>query len=207
MKTDHDNLERLMDDPAPPDEPMQRTHRLIFGRRVHRSTLMISLMFILGAGWIVWESRSIGPKTAAADSLDVDSNVQITLNQMQMEAAIGPAHDAQKEHMFGPLRKDAQRRNIRLCALKRDPFEYEKKKVVDPSPVETPTTAPVVEELPPSVEGLELQSILIGASPTAIINGYLFQEGQTVADWKVVQILPGKVVLQWRNHKHVLTMP
>lgn len=210
MKTDLSNNERFTDGDDSPEAPVLRTHRLLFGHKIHRSTLLIGLMFMLGAGWVLWESRTVGPKSAVADSVVVDPNITMNLDQMQMEAAIGQARDTRKQQLFGPLLKNAQRRQIRLASLPRDPFELPVEK---PAPAPSlnaaaqATDEPAVEETPPSVEGLELRSILIGAVPTAIINGYLVQEGQVISEWKVVEIQPTKVVLQWRNRQHVLTMP
>lgn len=189
------------------DPPMHRTHLLLFGRKVHRGTLLIALMLVLGAGWVLWESRSVGPKNAAADSGVAGSDITMQLDQMRLEGAIGTTRDARKEQLFGPLRNDTRRRRIRLQTLPRSPFGETRKKEPPREVATSQPAEPVVEETPPELGKLDLQSILIGASPTAVVNGVLIQEGQFINDWKVVKIQPENVILQWRTRQRVLTMP
>ncbi len=211
MKPEFVNTERFADTGDAPQTTVKRSYRLLFGYKVQRSTMLIGLMFVLGAGWVFWESRASGPKTAVAASVADDPTITMNLDQMQMEAAIGQVRETRKQQLLAPILKGEERRRIHLLAPSRDPFalvtEQEKPKTdasLDHQPI---VTEPVVEEPPPSVDGLELRSVLVGAVPTAIINGYLIQEGQVISGWTVAKITPAKVVLQWRNHQHVLTMP
>ncbi|MBN1942017.1 MAG: hypothetical protein JW849_01870 [Phycisphaerae bacterium] len=211
MKADASNQERFPAAGGEPETSVPHTDASLFGRRVHRSTLLIGLMFALGAGWVLWESRTVGPKPAAADADPVlgDPTVTMSLDQMRMDAAIGAAHEARTKQLFAPFLNDLERRRLRLHALPRDPFAPPAKKEAPAAKLAANTTGTpaTIVEAPPDVEHLELRSILIGASPTAIINGYLLQEGQVIDQWKVVEIQPEQVVLQWRDRKHVLKMP
>lgn len=209
MKLDFLHPVSSPDAPTSPETAMRGPGTMLFGRQVSRSTLLITSMFLLGAGWVLWESLANTPKPAAADSSLASPNLTMGLNQMRLEAVIGKARQARVQQLLQPFRRDEERRHLRLHPLPRDPFE-------DPAAKEQslPTTlpataepAPPPEEPPPPVEQLELNSVLIGATPTAIINGYLLQEGQTIDRWKVAKILPGQVLLRWRNHEHVLKMP
>lgn len=183
------------------------TKKLLHGREVHRGTILIGVMFALGAGWVLWESQIAGPKLAVASAeAPTDLNMTMGLQSMQIDAAVGTMRQTRQQRLFAPFVREEQRRELRGCALSRDPFYLEPKEA--PKKLEvvlTPTPAPVV--VAPPVEQLGLQSILTGAIPTAIIDGILVQEGQVIAEWKVVKILPKSVRLQWRDRTHVLKMP
>ncbi|MBN1555759.1 MAG: hypothetical protein JXA11_13525 [Phycisphaerae bacterium] len=207
MNAELNHQERFSNvDDAPP-APVERSRRLLFGREVSRSTLLIGLMFLLGAGWVLWESRAAGPQPAAADPALNDPNITMGLDQMRMDAAIGNAYETRKQKILGPFFHDLERRRIRLLSLGRDPFALpDRKKDIAPTATTNPKPEVVAEEPPPATEDLELKSILIGVSPTAIINGYMVMEGQVISDWTVVKIYPQKVLLQWRKHQHVLKL-
>ena len=58
------------------------------------------------------------------------------------------------------------------------------------------------------VRGLKLQSVLTGSKGAkALICNNLLREGQMICGWTIKTIQPDKVVLTWKDKRHVLKMP
>jgi hypothetical protein len=58
-----------------------------------------------------------------------------------------------------------------------------------------------------NIRDLTLQSVLTGsAGSTAIVSNEVLTVGQNVRGWTVVEIAPKQVVLQWKSHRHIMTM-
>ncbi len=175
----------------------------------YRGTLLIGLMFLIGAGWVLWQGSFALPRSASATTQPPeDANTLMKLDLMRVDAAIGPAREERREKVFHSLLQDLRRRHIRLSALGKDPFgayyqEKDPTEIARTQPAEEPAPEPVAA---PPVDQLTLQSILLGHVPTAVINGMLVQEGQVIAEWTVDQILQDEVVLRWRDQTHRLKM-
>jgi transposase len=77
-----------------------------------------------------------------------------------------------------------------------------------PHPASPDPEAQALAEAEDNIRDLTLQSVLIGSSgATAIIsNNQILTVGQNVRGWTVVEIAPKQVVLQWKSHRHIMTM-
>lgn len=182
-------------------------------KRVDRLSTFIAVLFLVGAGWIVWQSRSIRPGTLSKDGLEKDAVVTAGLDQMQMEAVTGPARQRRKDILLRDSLDAVRRREMLLPGLSLNPFVFyaEREKIKQAAlAAQAQQTEAQVPKPPvaPPVADLRLESVLIGSGekPSAIISGVLVQEGQTVNQWKVVRIMPKQVVLQWQDQTHVLKM-
>lgn len=83
-----------------------------------------------------------------------------------------------------------------------DTSSYRKTEIDAPVPLEPKVQSPAVDKefrrakVREAASGLQLEGIVLGEQPAAIINGELFQAGQTVEGFLVTEIEDRKVVLE-----------
>ena len=108
---------------------------------------------------------------------------------------------------------DSRKRQIPPGQLASNPFcmVLPQAQTASPNPV-TSVVAPdqealALSEAKENVRDLSLQSVLIGSSgATAMISNNVLTVGRQIRGWTVVEIAPRQVVLEWKSHRHILTM-
>ncbi len=179
-----------------------------------RITIMMGFLFFVGIAWVLWETSVASPKKANAEGKDTAVMVQAGLMDMKLLAIDGNSED-ESDKIVSAVYQDVKERQIPWAYLKANPFvsvgseEYsEEVKDEKQSGVKTEKEAPKeVEIVAPPVDKMTLQSVLIrGDVASATISGVLVSKGQVIGGWRVVEIRPTQVVLQWRDQKHVLDM-
>lgn len=182
----------------------------VFG--IERATAMMGLMFLGGIGWVLFASQQV---SIVMISDQDDPNVMIVESGLaDINRLASPTQD-QDEHtrrLMDAIYYGAKQRQIPPDDIRSNPFTYHflpEPKAPEPEPdvPEAPPEPESAPENPPPVAGLSLQSVLMGANPTAMISGTLVRRGQIIQGWKVVEIQQDRVKLMWRNRVYWLKMP
>lgn len=184
-----------------------------------RGTVLMAVMFAVGLGWVFMQSKKA--KFVPGDETK-QNKVKNSMPLIDGNCSTGKARQAQLDKMLNPLTYEPKARQIAVADLKINPFEdyLYRQAVIDKAnePVETEeekqkrlAEAKKKAEKekrdktpPPPVEGMEIQSIISGPRPSAMIAGKIVREGQLIKGWRVVKILPNKVIMRWRTKIYVL---
>jgi hypothetical protein len=186
--------------------------KMLFG--LERATAMMALMFLGGIGWVLFASQQVGIVEVSEEEDPNVAIVQAGLLDIRQTAQANSPQDQSTRRIMDAIYYDVKQRQIPPDDIHSNPFTYHilpEPKEPEPEPVVTPDEPadqpePVVEA-PPPVEGLSLQSVLMGANPTAMISGTLVRRGQIIQGWEVVEIQQDRVKLKWRNRVYWLKMP
>lgn len=206
------------ENPEVDGSPIQGPPNKIYG--INRSTAMMGLMFLGGLTWVFFASRQFTPVSMSEEDLKNQTIIDAGLQNMMK---ITTGKEKQREKMRRMIRSiyfEAKNRQIPMDELTRNPFVFEpavaqapKPEPVTPKPSKRSGKKPEDDkppepvEQPPPIDGLRLQSVLLGNPASAMISGSMVNEGQTIQGWKIVKIEAGRVVLQWKDRQYVLRMP
>jgi hypothetical protein len=206
------------ENPEVDGSPIQGPPNKIYG--INRSTAMMGLMFLGGLTWVFFASRQFTPVEMSEEDRKNQTYIDAGLQNMMK---ISSGKEKHREKMRGMIRSiyfEAKNRQIPMDELKHNPFVFEpavakapKPEPVKTRPVDTPKRKPEDDkppepvEQPPPIDGLRLQSVLLGNPASAMISGSMVNEGQTLQGWKIVKIEASRVVLQWKDRQYVLRMP
>jgi hypothetical protein len=184
----------------------------LFG--VERATMMMALMFLGGIGWVLFASRQVKIVDISADEDPNVAIVQAGLMDINQTAQATKEQDEQTRKIMDAIYYGAKQRQIPPEDIHSNPFTYHflpEPKAPEPEPEMKPEEPQVKSEPepedPPPVEGLSLQSVLMGANPMVTISGKLVRRGQIIQGWEVVEIQQDRVKLRWRNRIYWLRMP
>jgi hypothetical protein len=64
----------------------------------------------------------------------------------------------------------------------------------------------LIQGLADSARSLQLQSTMLGATPSAMVNGEMVREGSLVADFRVLKIEAGKMIVEREGIKLEILM-
>ncbi len=175
-----------------------------------KANLLLATLFLAGLGGVYLLSLRGGPAEASAEQQAV---------KMQVEAALTAISGAPKSRkareVVESFYRAAADRQIPLKDLSGNPFVYSPPPRLEPVKPEKPAPDQKSEEDPAArrlseamekIRDVQLQSVLMGSTPTAMISNNLLTEGQTLQGWTVAEIDTRRVVLTWQGHRHVLTM-
>lgn len=186
-----------------------------------RGTILMLVMFVTGLGYVYMEGRKA--KFTPAE----DSNQQKVKNSMlliDINCKTGEDRKQEVDKMIKPLTYEPENRQITVSELKINPFKdylyrkAETQKADEPVETEEEKAKRLAEEerkrklaekareKAPPVDKLELQSIISGTNPSAMISKRLVYEGQMIHGWRVEKIYPKKVTLRWRDRRCTLRM-
>ena len=172
-----------------------------------RSTVMMGVLFLVGIGWVLWESHAAGKAGPTAREGSNAVMVQAGLADMNRIVA---RDSAGQGGVVANFYHKASERQVPLAALPVNPFitfGWEPPPGKDQLVEAKENSAPAAPSAPP-VKQLQLQSVLVmGNNSSATISGEFVTQGQVVAGWQVERIAPAKVVLRWQDKTHVLNMP
>jgi hypothetical protein len=201
-------------DPPPEQEPLipETTHKKK-SAVLSRNNLVLAGLFAAGIVVIALLHFKAGPKSAQAASAANDTQMDTllaTLTQVKKDC-----RSAAADSIINRFYYEAKQRQVPPGQLAGNPFHLV---LPDPPPEPSPSenTAPAaaadpqaeaLAEAQESIRDLTLQSVLTGsAGATAIVSNNVLTVGQNVCGWTVVEIAPRRVVLQWKSHRHILTM-
>lgn len=204
------------ENPEVDGSPIQGPPNKIYG--INRSTAMMGLMFLGGLTWVFFASRQFTPVTLSEEEQRNQAIIEAGLKDM-MKVTTGKETSRRKmRRMIRSIYFEAKNRQIPIDELKRNPFVFEaaqaqapKPEPVQPRPAPRPREPePVKSPEPaaqaPPLEGIRLQSVLLGNPASAMISGNMVNEGQTLRGWKVEKILRDRVILRWNDQQYILRM-
>ena len=164
--------------------------------------LMAGLFMAALVGLYLIHANSGGPTPSAAKGQTVDSDVSKFLQDWRAREKSGV-----KLELVDTAVYDTKLRQIPPENLLFNPFRYK--------PIEAPDTAgpkpdgPTEEQIKfireseaakARAKALKLQTIMMGANPTAIVDGSMVTLGETLAsDWTLIEINPYEIILEWRG--------
>ena len=165
-----------------------------------RPTVMIALMFFGGLGWVALQREDL--QRPSGDP-EMQRKLVIEAGIPDVSVAISSAGGGKNEieRLSQVLTYTAQIRRIPIRAIPGNPFVFQPTGATPGA-----SNGPGEEDMPnPAPAGhLQLEAVLFGSPPTAIINGQLLSGGQIIDGWTVIRIESDQVVLQWRESRCVL---
>jgi hypothetical protein len=178
-----------------------------------RNNLVLAALFIAGVAVIALLHLKAGPQPALAGSAAGDTQMDTLLAELTQVK--NDCRSATANAVINRFYCEARQRQVPPEQLLGNPFRMELPEAPPPeAPVKEPSHAAApnpeavaLAEALENIRGLELQSVLTGSSgATAVVSNNVLTVGQNVGGWTVVEIAPKKVVLEWKSHRHILTM-
>jgi hypothetical protein len=177
-----------------------------------RNNLVLAGLFAGGIVVIAVLHFKAGPQSAAAASTANDTQMDTllaTLTQVKNDCRSATASSVIHQFYY-----EAKQRQVPPEQLASNPFRMILPQAPPPAEVQnhSPSAGPDPEaqalaEAQDNIRNLTLQSVLTGsAGATAIVSNEVLTVGQNVRGWTVVEIAPRQVVLQWKSHRHIMTM-
>jgi len=222
MTAENNNLDMLpdADASAPTAEPIDSQRRLAPPRKprvfaINGANIILAALFGAGLATVYLLSLRVGPTPVSAAQQQTDLNVETALSQLTQIAAASKARRSIAKDVIAGFYLEAKQRQIPAESLKCNPFTYRlpvNLTPADAAPPETPAKATEEQDAQDALQAMEalktltLQSVMMGAQPTAMISNNLLSEGQQIAGWTVAGIKPKQVVLKWREQTRVLKM-
>lgn len=168
---------------------------------LNRSTIMMGLMFLVGAGWLGWEYKQ--NKAYAPTNQEKQNQVMVEAGLMTMQQVAAPkANDSQATRVTEAFVYDASQRQVASADLKMNPFIYVARQVKQPDVVDTNKTPevishPVDDEKAPPLPQMELGLIMnFGDKWEAFISGKRYSDGDTIGVWTIYKIEKDRVILR-----------
>lgn len=200
-----DNGTESLEPSAPPAPKYRKPGKL------SRNNLVLAGLFVGGLAVIGLLHVKAGPATASAASSAQNTQMDTllaTLQEVKQDCKSATANSVVSQFYY-----DSRKRQIPSDQLACNPFRMALPAAQAPIVVqETLQAAPDSEavamaDAKEKVRDLSLQSVLTGSTgATAMISGTVLTVGQTIRGWTVVEIAPRQVVLQWKSHRHILSM-
>ena len=177
-----------------------------------RNNLVLAGLFAGGIVVIAVLHFKAGPQSALAASSSNDTQMDTllaTLTQVKNDC-----RSATSSSVINRFYYEARQRQVPPEQLTSNPFRLILPQAPPLAELQTAphTVAPDPEvhalaEALDNIRDLTLQSVLTGsAGATAIVSNQVLTVGQNVRGWTVVEIAPKQVVLQWKSHRHIMTM-
>ena len=206
---------RVDDQPAPARPPSGAFAAKARLQQLRGGNLLIVAIFAASLIGLYIYSLSRGPKKASAQEKLVEALVDSAILTLRALSQKGPrnssANDVVKTFYY-----EAEQRQVPHDKLAGNPFVFTPLKPtepvrLEPVEVEKPKVSDSVQKEVSSalaeVRKLKLQSVMLGSKSTiAVISNNLLSVGQDINGWTVVSIEPRKVVLTWKDQKHVLEL-
>jgi len=139
------------------------------------------------------------PGTAQASSTITQFLSSDTENVEKMKAMLRDTEKAVQQMQSQPSKTQ-----VPLDDLKTNPFRQLTTKVSERA--EEDEVKKKREETLKAAQGLKVQSILVGKNNAAMINGKMFQEGQTIDRFTIEKIATGSVIIRFEKLRFELKM-
>lgn len=181
-------------------------------QKLRGGNLLIAAVFAASLLGLYIYSVSQGPQKASAQEQLVEAQVNSAILTIRAISQAGPMGRSANK-VVEAFYYEARQRQVPIEKLSGNPFVFIPPEPTEPKVVEVeiPQEANLQEkELSDAlaeVKNLKLQSVMLGSSNAiAMISNNLLSVGQEINGWTVVSIAPRKVVLSWKDHKHVLDL-
>ncbi len=196
-------------EPQAPETPPRRKKAGVLSR----NNLVLAGLFAAGIVVIALLHFKAGPQSAAAASAASDSQMDTLLAALTQVK--NDCRSATASTVINRFYYEARQRQVPPDQLAGNPFCMVLpaaapvfSPVRDAPPADAPDPeAQALAEAQANIRDLELQSVLTGsAGSTAVVSNNVLTVGQKIRGWTVVEIAPRQVVLEWKSHRHILTM-
>jgi len=183
-------------------------------------TMVIITIIILAAGSLygmrISQHEITSTKAAQATEAKIDQVLaKLSQAKNQHNNPLNPAsiqslfHDA--DGIVAMFASDMTQQQVPLEYVKKNPFllsviAQQKGHQNDTQDDEATKAARLLQQLEGEFNKMELQSVMKGKRPVAIIDGELVQPGQTIGNFTVLDIQGLAVLLESNHHKFVLEM-
>ncbi|MBI1336808.1 MAG: hypothetical protein GC164_07590 [Phycisphaera sp.] len=181
-------------------------------------SMLVVLIFVVAAGSIYAMKVTQGAIRSDPQTKEVEARVEQALAKLSRPSAMAQ-DDPLLQQNLGSLFKDT---DAIVSMFKSDmtahqvPIEYVQKnpfELYNESPVADASADPgagannrVLQQLEMELGDLELQTVMLGARPVAVISGEIVQPGQSVGSFKVKTISQLAVVLEASGHDFTLSL-
>ena len=183
-------------------------------------TLLLVIVFVIAVGSL-WAMRvGQGDLRSSTQAKAVEAKVEQALAKLSKPAAMAKDDPLRPKNLQALLNDtdeivamfaaDPTRHQVPIENVKKNPFVIHRPKPKEAEQEEHARPKPPKEDpiklLKNELAKYEVQSIVQGARPVAIINGDFLQPGQTLGSFKVTEIRDLVVVLEAEGHTFTLEM-
>lgn len=192
------------------------------GGLLSHGTMIMLLIVAVGAGGLYAMRATQGDLTDAADA-GVEARIEQALAKLIRPDAMATDDPLRPDNLSALFRDtdsivamfsaDPARHQVPIDRLQKDPFELRVEAPrVEAVHVGTPVPATdrghdaLLRKLQLELADLQLQSIMQGARPIAVINGELLQPGQSIGSFTIKQITGSGVLLEAGGRSFTLAM-
>ena len=190
------------------------------GRRFGRGPLLLVLVIAIGAGTLYLMRRSKLDVGASSDAIAVEEKIDLALARLAAASVAGEGDRAIQSQLVGQANSteaivemfaaDPARQQVPLEFLKKNPFllaePVVEQVVAEPIKAKVPDAQEKLRKLQAKFADLQLQTVMGGDTPVAIIDGRIVKAGATIGPFKVVVIENRTVVLESEGHQFRLQM-
>jgi len=179
---------------------------------------LIMLLVLIVAGGTLWTMRVTGGVEKMDSSVSVaEQKIEQALAKLKGESKDSPLEQDNLNELFGDTEQvvaifedDPTKKQINVDNLSKNPFELV---VTNKKDDQTETVSAIDrlkdernKELKRELGKLELQSVLSGATPLAVISGKVVRVGDTIGSFDVVGITQTGVKLSAESNRYTLSM-
>ena len=190
------------------------------GRRIGRGTLLLLLVFAIGIGTLYAMRHSQLEVDSSADVTEAEEKVKLALARLAASFALAEGDVAGQLQLVGDqtgnteaivalFATDPALHQVPLEFLKKNPFLLGLAAVVEvlSEPKQTISDEEArLQALQMQFADLQLQTVMGGASPMAIVDGQIVKVGHSVGPFKVTAIEDRTVILESDGHQFRLRM-
>lgn len=184
------------------------------GKVLNNGTMLLLMIFVVAAGTIYAMRVTQGDITVGAAAKSIEAKVEQALAKLTKPEALDPNDPLLKENLVtlfkdtdeivSTFSTDPSRHQVPINYVQKNPFYLPTRpKVVAPKPVSANKAEEdrleALKNLENEFKGLQLQTVMQGRVPVAIINGELVQPGQMIGSFKVKSIKASELLVELEN--------
>lgn len=187
------------------------------GRGMNKGTLIAMAVIVVGVGTL-WLMRAGQNELIGQASAEVEAKIEQALARLTNPDALATDDPLRKENLkalFGDTEQvlamfstDPTKQQVPIEFVKKNPFTLPATKKIAPPVVKVDDSAVAkqkelerqLKSFKLAAKGLQLQSVLGGKHPAAVINGDVIRVGQAVGEFKLVKVNRLSVIVrggQW----------
>ena len=181
-------------------------------------SVLIMLLVVVVAGGALWTMRVTGGVEQVDSSVSVaEQKIEQALARLKSEDQNGGVNQDQLDSLFGDtdqvvaiFENDPTKKQVDVDNLRKNPFALV---VTNKKGQQTESVAAIdrvkaerLKQLKHEFDKLQLQSLLNGATPLAVVSGKVVRAGDSVGSFDVIAIGAGGVKLMAEGNSFTLTM-
>ncbi len=178
--------------------------------------IVLGVVLAVAAG-ALWVMRASGAVNVTEPASAIELKIEQALAQMTGQSMPAASDDLgtwinDSDSLIQRFNDDGTEKQVPLNDLVRNPFALARGKptaeagptaAVDP---EAQRRQQRVRDLRNELQGLELQTVMSGRSPLAVISGQVVREGQTLGSFTIASIEPRTAILTAEGNTYRLSM-